>query len=70
MRSPASRDTPVEASPSGMDSFQEVTAFLKKGSQELLWISYVISLPHVVHKGEVGPTPVIIDVWKEERFPV
>ena len=43
---------------------------MKKGSEELLWISYVIPLPCVMHEGEVGPTPVIIDVRKEERFPV
>ena len=41
---------------------------LMKGSEELLWISHVVPLPRVVHKGEVSPAPVIVDVWKEEGF--
>ena len=38
---------------------------MKKGSEELLWISHVIPLACVMHQGKMGPTPVIIDVWEE-----
>ena len=58
---------PAEALPLGW-IFPRGDSILKKGSDELLWISHVIPLPHVMHEGEVGPTPVIIDVRKEERF--
>ena len=41
---------------------------MKKGSEELLWVSHVVPLPCVMHKGEVSPTPVIVDVRKEQGF--
>ena len=52
----------------GDGSFPEVTAFLEKGSEELLWVSHIIPLACVMHEGKVGPAPVIIDVREEEGF--
>ena len=40
-------------------------SILEKGSKELLWVSHVVPLPCVMHKGEVSPTLVIVDVRKE-----
>ena len=41
---------------------------MEKGSKELLGISHIVPLPHVMHKGEMSPVPVIVNVWKEPGF--
>ena len=37
---------------------------MEKGSKEVLGISHVVPLPHVVHQGKMGPIPVVINVRK------
>ena len=41
---------------------------MEKGSEEFLWVSHVVPLSCVVHKGEVSPAPVIIDVREKQGF--
>ena len=43
---------------------------LEKGSEELLGVSHIVPLPCVMHKGEMSPAPVIVDVRKEQGFPM
>ena len=59
----------VEALPLGW-IFPGGDSVMKKGSEELLWVSNIVPLACVMHEGKVGPAPVIIDVRKEQRFPV
>ena len=41
---------------------------LEKGSEELLWVTHIVPLPCIVHKGEMSPAPVIVDVWEKQGF--
>ena len=41
---------------------------MEKGSEELLGVSHIVPLPPVMHKGEMSPIPVIVNVWKELGF--
>ena len=41
---------------------------MEKGSEELLGVSHIVPLPSVVHKGEMSPVPVIVNVRKEPGF--
>ena len=41
---------------------------MEKGSEELLGVSHIIPLPRVVHKGEMSPVPVVVNVRKEPGF--
>ena len=41
---------------------------MEKGSEELLGVSHVVPLPCVMHKGEMSPVPVVVNVWKELGF--
>ena len=41
---------------------------MEKGSEELLGVSHIVPLPHVVHEGEMSPVPVIVNVRKEPGF--
>ena len=43
---------------------------MEKGSEELLGVSHIVPLPHVVHKGEMSPVPVVVNVRKELGFPM
>ena len=43
---------------------------MEEGSEELLGVPYIVPLPCVVHKGEVSPVPIIVNVWKEPGFPM
>ena len=41
---------------------------MEKGSEELLGVSHIVPLPCVMHKGEMSPVPVIVNVRKEPGF--
>ena len=41
---------------------------MEEGSEELVGVPHVVPLPHVVHEGEVGPVPIIVNVRKEPGF--
>ena len=43
---------------------------MEKGSKELLEVSHIVPLPRVMHKGEMSPIPVIVNVRKEPGFPM
>ena len=58
---------PVEVLPLGID-FSSSESIMEKGSEELLGVSHIVPLPRVMHKGEMSPIPVIVNVWKELGF--
>ena len=43
---------------------------MEKGSKELLGVSHIVPLPRVMHKGEMSPIPVVVNVQKEPGFPM
>ena len=59
----------MEVLPSGW-IFPRGESILEKGSEELLGVSHVVPLPCVVHKGVMSPAPVIVNVQKEQGFPM
>ena len=43
---------------------------MEKGSEELLGVSHIVPLPRVMHKGEMNPIPVVVNVRKEPGFSI
>ena len=41
---------------------------MEKGFEELLGVSHIVPLPHVMHKGEMSPVLVVVNVQKELGF--
>ena len=41
---------------------------MEKGSEELLGVCHIVPLPRVMHKGEMSPVLVVVNVWKELGF--
>ena len=41
---------------------------MEKGSEGLLGVSHIVPLPRVMHKGEMSPVLVVVNIRKEPGF--
>ena len=48
--------------------FPQVKALWRRALRNFWGVSHIVPLPHVMHKGEMSPIPVIVNVRKEPGF--